>query len=506
MSDDGMSDDARTHAAFPVCVTLPYRVQNVRAPLSRPHIRITACVVRPLLSVAARRAPHTPCARPARPPSALAAPDHQLNLNMRQLEALVGAATARRVAIELPRDFCREASSARAADGAPLRWRLDECPAELFLRVYSSSGRPWIPFHVDRSAVTVNVALSADEAHSGGLLVAAPVGGAVCAISRAEGEASVHDALLLHGVSRVTRGARYSLIVFIDGQRDETSETAAATAEGRAAAEGRTAAAALSSAHEAPPVREYAHSMDASDAAFARHLERLSTAERRTLLQQLADLERPAAAAVAEAEADLERARTQAAAARTAADVACETERRAAEALRRAEEELRAASAARARAEDEAQQRAQGEAAAERLVAQLCTAASEARRSAQSRVLTGAHPPPGPAAAAAGGGRAAAAAAAAAAADASAAASAAVKKRELVEALQAEHEAATPAAARPGTSSLEFELLTALVARRPDLHPLLQMAPRELQVELPKHQADVQAVMEEVMSRRRGRA
>ena len=35
---------------------------------------------------------------------------------------------------------------------------------------YSRETRPWIPFHHDNSNVTINVALSDDSAHEGGML------------------------------------------------------------------------------------------------------------------------------------------------------------------------------------------------------------------------------------------------------------------------------------------------------------------------------------------------
>ena len=40
------------------------------------------------------------------------------------------------------------------------------------------------------------------------------IDGCVRAIERAEGEATVHPSCLLHGVSRMTAGVRYSLIIF----------------------------------------------------------------------------------------------------------------------------------------------------------------------------------------------------------------------------------------------------------------------------------------------------
>ena len=61
--------------------------------------------------------------------------------------------------------------------------------------------------------MTANVALSDDAAVEGGELLGL-YAGAVRSISRAAGEATVHRSSLLHAVSRVQRGSRYSLIMF----------------------------------------------------------------------------------------------------------------------------------------------------------------------------------------------------------------------------------------------------------------------------------------------------
>jgi hypothetical protein len=61
--------------------------------------------------------------------------------------------------------------------------------------------------------VTVNVALTDDASLAGGRLLGV-YAGAVHTIRRSEGEATVHSSLLLHAVSRMRRGMRYSLIMF----------------------------------------------------------------------------------------------------------------------------------------------------------------------------------------------------------------------------------------------------------------------------------------------------
>jgi len=85
---------------------------------------------------------------------------------------------------------------------------------EIFVRRYSPSTRPWFPFHKDRSALTVNVALSDDVQHGGGRLICV-YGGLVHRLERSQGCATVHPSTLMHAVSRMTHGSRYALIIFL---------------------------------------------------------------------------------------------------------------------------------------------------------------------------------------------------------------------------------------------------------------------------------------------------
>ena len=61
--------------------------------------------------------------------------------------------------------------------------------------------------------MTVNVALSSDADVDGGRLLGV-YDGKVHNIERGEGDATVHSSALLHGVTRMRRGVRYSLILF----------------------------------------------------------------------------------------------------------------------------------------------------------------------------------------------------------------------------------------------------------------------------------------------------
>ena len=148
------------------------------------------------------------------------APDHQLNIGLKELVSFVGHEAARALCA-LPGEFVRRTGTMAAKD-------VQVMPHEIFVRRYSGGTRPWNPFHNDRAALTVNVALSDDRAHGGGKLLAI-LDGEVRTIVRAEGEATVHDSRLLHAVTRVSHGVRYSLIIFFGkkavGAAGEAAET-----------------------------------------------------------------------------------------------------------------------------------------------------------------------------------------------------------------------------------------------------------------------------------------
>ena len=68
--------------------------------------------------------------------------------------------------------------------------------------------------HTDIARRTVNVALSDVETHSGGGQLLGLFDGKLRVIERRKGDATAHPSELLHGVSRMREGKRYSLIVF----------------------------------------------------------------------------------------------------------------------------------------------------------------------------------------------------------------------------------------------------------------------------------------------------
>jgi hypothetical protein len=100
---------------------------------------------------------------------------------------------------------------------------------DLFLRRYTLEGRPWIAFHRDVSGVTLNVALSDDGAVTGALAggrLHAILGGRHRILTREEGEVTGHSDDLMHAVSAMRAGVRYSLIAlfFVLREDDECVE------------------------------------------------------------------------------------------------------------------------------------------------------------------------------------------------------------------------------------------------------------------------------------------
>ena len=150
-------------------------------------------------------------------------PEHTMHLQRAELERLIG-----HVPVEslwaLPARYRLQAGLQARVEGAASSPTAIEC----FIRKFSAQTRPWIRMHADVAAVTVNIALTdeVDESppgddsrggvRSGGGRLLGIYDGAVRAIARRAGDATVHPSSLLHGVSRMDPGvaARYTLIVF----------------------------------------------------------------------------------------------------------------------------------------------------------------------------------------------------------------------------------------------------------------------------------------------------
>ena len=83
----------------------------------------------------------------------------------------------------------------------------------IFLRMYQRSKRPWMPFHSDGNAFTVNVALNDDDDYRGGKLMVLH-NDQVDIVERNQGDATCHRGTVYHGVSAMRSGTRYSMICF----------------------------------------------------------------------------------------------------------------------------------------------------------------------------------------------------------------------------------------------------------------------------------------------------
>jgi hypothetical protein len=158
-------------------------------------------------------------------------PEQQLDLSLEAAVSLIGQAGIDALRT-LPR--CFEESSRdgavwqergrRAACGSEGNGRgafdQDFVISRMFVRRYTPTERPWFRFHTDTAALTANVALASDALHRGGRLLAL-VGGEMLEIERDEGEVTCHPSTLMHGVTRMRSGTRYSLICFYRNLRQD---------------------------------------------------------------------------------------------------------------------------------------------------------------------------------------------------------------------------------------------------------------------------------------------
>ena len=158
--------------------------------------------------------------------------EHQINLSRERLRSLIGDPALLRLTRDLPTRFEAKRDGVTCGPSRSRQHRLaDECMcgaasnlvvSQAFVRRYTAHTRPWFTFHVDTASLTANIALEADAAHCGGVLLAL-LEGSVTPIVRGEGEASVHPSTLMHGVTRMRQGTRYALVVFF-ADRESVSE------------------------------------------------------------------------------------------------------------------------------------------------------------------------------------------------------------------------------------------------------------------------------------------
>ena len=128
-------------------------------------------------------------------------PDHQVNIHVNKLRKLIGAAALERI-LAIPVTHLGD-------DNAQTFSRIG-----VFLRKYQADGRPWMPFHADGNAYTVNIALNSDDEFVGGRLLALYQQG-LHVVPRQTGNATCHAGSVYHAVSAMQAGTRYSLICFL---------------------------------------------------------------------------------------------------------------------------------------------------------------------------------------------------------------------------------------------------------------------------------------------------
>jgi uncharacterized protein (TIGR02466 family) len=130
-------------------------------------------------------------------------PEYQVNLTVNGLTKLLGRDTVAAL-LKMPEALGATADVAVA----DLYERLD-----IFLRMYSPQTRPYIAFHSDTCSCTVNIALNGDSSFDGGELLVLN-GSGLKAPPRGIGTAILHAGNVVHGVTKIERGTRYSLILF----------------------------------------------------------------------------------------------------------------------------------------------------------------------------------------------------------------------------------------------------------------------------------------------------
>lgn len=131
-------------------------------------------------------------------------PEYQVDLSNDLLSHLLGDETTN-ILFSLPKlidsEFCNNHSTVPSYS--------------IFLRLYSSETRPYIAFHHDICEFTCVVALNDESKFEGGhfILLADNI------LQKApwkEGSGLLHSGNLVHGVSSITKGKRYSLVMFVN--------------------------------------------------------------------------------------------------------------------------------------------------------------------------------------------------------------------------------------------------------------------------------------------------
>ena len=87
------------------------------------------------------------------------------------------------------------------------------------MRKYSTTSRPRLPFHCDGCDASISVNLVDGSDYDGGDLVMLS-DNALLTAPRQAGSAAAHSADVAHAVTDLTRGVRWSLVVFAHKRRN----------------------------------------------------------------------------------------------------------------------------------------------------------------------------------------------------------------------------------------------------------------------------------------------
>ena len=131
-------------------------------------------------------------------------PESQVDVSPELLAQLVGKETCQAV-LNLP----------KILDKSLLHGKSSRLGYSLFLRLYSQETRSLIPFHHDISDYTCVIALNDQSDFSGGDFIMLN-GDNLEKAAWKQGEALLHSGNLIHGVSKMNAGKRYSLVMFAD--------------------------------------------------------------------------------------------------------------------------------------------------------------------------------------------------------------------------------------------------------------------------------------------------
>ena len=135
-------------------------------------------------------------------------PEWQVPLDRTTMNTILGEKTTDRL-FDLPSKYLTLSASIESYDYP----NSEKSDVGCFIRKYDISGRPFIGFHVDDCDATVNISLSDPLEFDGGklLLIGQEM---VLSPIRTLGDALIHPWYTCHAVTAVTKGERWTLIMF----------------------------------------------------------------------------------------------------------------------------------------------------------------------------------------------------------------------------------------------------------------------------------------------------